>query len=92
MDKHVQITIYGKVHGVFFRASAKKKADALGILGSVKNNDDGTVIIDAFGPSDRIDQLMAWCHDGPRAARVHRVEVTSSEIPNNTYANFEIVE
>lgn len=80
MDKHVQITIYGKVHGVLFRASAKRKADTLGIVGSVKNNDDGTVIINASGSSDSIDQLIAWCHDGPRAAQVHRVDVTSGEI------------
>lgn len=90
MDKHVQITIYGKVHGVFFRASVKRKADALGIVGSVKNNDDGTVIIDASGSSDRIDQMIAWCHNGPRAARVDRVDVASCDL-SEKYDDFVIV-
>jgi acylphosphatase len=48
----LQIRVWGKVQGVFYRASAKQEADKLGIRGTVKNEPDGSVVIQAEGSED----------------------------------------
>lgn len=67
------LRIAGSVQGVFFRATAKEQADALGVKGWAKNCSDGSVEIHAEGMDDAIRQFIAWCHRGPPAARVEKV-------------------
>lgn len=71
--------IFGRVHGVFFRATTQEHATALQLAGWVRNRSDGTVELVAEGPADQIDALLAWCREGPPLARVERVEHTLSE-------------
>jgi len=47
--KHLNITVKGVVQGVFFRASTKDQADQLGICGLVRNEQDGSVYVEAEG-------------------------------------------
>lgn len=77
--KHVSIRVHGKVQGVFFRASTKEKADGLGIQGSVRNENDGSVAIEAEGDDESVDEFIEWCQSGPRLATVARCEVTPGE-------------
>lgn len=67
--------VHGKVQGVFFRASTKDKAQELGLKGFVKNEEDGTVYIEAEGTPEALEQLKLWAHEGPSRARVEKVEV-----------------
>ena len=55
-----EITVRGKVHGVFFRASAKIKADELGLWGWVKNEPDESVVIWVEGPEQMVLQMIDW--------------------------------
>jgi acylphosphatase len=71
----ISITVTGKVQGVFYRQSTKEKAQELGITGSVKNLPDGNVHIMASGTSDQLNQLVAWCKQGPQRAQVASVQV-----------------
>ncbi len=68
-----RITVTGRVQGVFFRASTRLQAEALGLTGWVRNEPDGSVAIFAEGPRAALDTLEEWCHHGPPAARVERV-------------------
>ncbi len=77
--KHVSIRVYGKVQGVFFRASTKETADELGINGSVRNEHDGSVSIEAEGDDETLDKFIEWCKKGPRLASVHRCDVMEGE-------------
>jgi acylphosphatase len=77
------------VQGVFFRASTKEKAESLGLGGNVRNQRDGSVYIEAEGDEALVDDLIDWCHKGPSAANVERVEV--SPIPLRHYTSFNIV-
>ncbi|WP_315818162.1 acylphosphatase [Paraflavitalea speifideaquila] len=79
MLQTVSIIVTGKVQGVFYRQSTKEKALELGITGTVKNQPDGSVLIQASGPSTVINQLIAWCRQGPSRAQVTSVEVTIIE-------------
>jgi acylphosphatase len=72
--KRVRARIVGRVHGVYFRASTQQRARSLGLSGWVRNTADGAVELEAQGQSDAVDQLLAWCHQGPPAARVTGVQ------------------
>ena len=67
--------ISGRVQGVFFRDSSWKKAGELGLVGWVKNDADGFVRIVAEGGERALQELIAWCKDGPEHAKVERVDV-----------------
>ncbi|RMD69183.1 MAG: acylphosphatase [Bacteroidetes bacterium] len=85
---HYDIRVYGKVQGVWYRASTRQKAEELGLTGFVQNMPDGSVYIEAEGPKARLDALVAWCHEGPPLARVSRVEV--HEGPLKGFSDFVI--
>ena len=84
-----RITIIGKVQGVYFRASAQEKALALGLTGEVRNLPDGNVEAIACGPEGSVQQLIAWCHQGPPSAKVEQVKV--EDMPVKVYDGFRIV-
>lgn len=84
-----QITVQGKVQGVFFRQSTKEKALALGLTGEVWNNADGSVTIVVNGNIETITQLIDWCHTGPPRARVS--EVWHEELPDTLFSGFQII-
>jgi len=67
------LIIEGRVQGVWFRDSTRTEAIRLGLVGWVKNRFDGSVEVVAEGPREKVEQLTAWCHQGPPAARVTRV-------------------
>jgi acylphosphatase len=67
--------VSGLVQGVCYRAETAERAGELGLTGWVRNCADGTVELEAEGPEDRIEQLIAWCRRGPPAARVTDVAV-----------------
>jgi len=79
----VSLLIHGRVQGVFYRVKARAAGAGLGLRGWVRNRDDGTVEATACGPSDAVEQYIAWCRQGPPAARVGRVEIRELE-PNVT--------
>ncbi|HEY5918996.1 MAG TPA: acylphosphatase, partial [Chryseolinea sp.] len=60
MKRHISILVSGRVQGVFYRASAKTKADELGITGFVQNLPDGEVYMEAEGPDEKLDLFKAW--------------------------------
>ena len=75
MQKHISIKVTGRVQGVFYRASTHDEAQRLGLKGFVKNEPDGSVYIEAEGEEAVLDALVAWCRQGPPAARVSNVEI-----------------
>ena len=83
------ITISGKVQGVFFRQTARERASALGISGSVKNNDNGDVEIIATGTKDQLDDFLSWCRQGPPKAIVDNVNF--KEIPLQEFERFSVI-
>lgn len=87
--KAIQITVYGRVQGVFFRASTKAVADQLGIKGFVKNQKDGTVLVHAEGDPLFMDDFVDWCKYGPDDANVEDTKVEDAEVKN--YRNFEVL-
>ena len=50
----------------------------LGILGSVRNLDDGRVEILASAKSELMEQFENWCRNGPPHARVDQIQISES--------------
>ncbi len=65
----------GKVQGVWFRAHTQKQANRLGLIGWVKNLEDGRVEVIACGEKLALEKLEAWLHQGPPNALVESVTV-----------------
>ena len=68
--------VSGRVQGVFYRDSCQQMARRLGVAGSVCNRDDGTVEVFAEGEREAVDQLLAWCRQGPPRSTVTGVQIT----------------
>ncbi len=77
--KRLQVRVHGLVQGVFFRVSTQRKAQELGLAGSVRNDPDGSVAIEVEGAGTPLDEFLAWCRRGPPNARVDRVDFVESE-------------
>jgi acylphosphatase len=75
-----RVLVSGRVQGVWFRESCRDEAVQAGVDGWVRNLDDGQVEAILEGPAAAVDAVVAWCRQGPRRARVDRVEVVD-EVP-----------
>ena len=78
----VHLVIKGKVQGVYYRASAKEKANELGIKGWIKNTPAGEVEVMAGGNKAQLEKFIDWCRQGPKHAEVTNVVVTVGEEEN----------
>ena len=88
MNIHRKIVVRGKVQGVGFRNATWRKAMELGIRGSVRNLDDGSVEILASATDKEFKVLENWCRVGPSHARVDRLEI--SELDQTGFTDFSI--
>jgi len=88
VNKHLNIKVFGRVQGVFFRDSVGRKAEEWGIRGFVRNESDGSVYIEAEGPEEALEKLVNWCWEGPEFAKVTRVEIEEGDIKE--FENFQV--
>ena len=68
--------VHGWVQGVWFRESCKRMAEEHGVVGWVRNCEDGTVEAVFEGDAHAVSVLVSWCRIGPPRADVTRIEVT----------------
>jgi acylphosphatase len=66
-----------------------QEAQRLGLTGWVMNCPDWSVEAVAEGSKAILDELIAWCHQGPEGARVSAVE-ESWQKPENNFIGFAI--
>jgi acylphosphatase len=74
-----RVVVYGFVQGVFFRDSVRRHATTAGVTGWVRNTSEGTVEAVFEGEPSAVEQLVRFSREGPRGARVDRVEVHVEE-------------
>jgi acylphosphatase len=74
-----RVIVHGRVQGVFFRDSARRRAADRGVSGWVRNNRDGTVEAVFEGDDEAVESMVRFAREGPRGADVERVEVTDEE-------------
>lgn len=86
--KHINIKVSGKVQGVFYRASAKEKADELKVKGFVRNEPNGDVYIEAEASEELLYKFIKWCSQGPARAVVEHIEAIPADYTG--YSSFDI--
>jgi DNA ligase D-like protein (predicted 3'-phosphoesterase) len=72
--------VRGDVQGIGFRDATLRRAGELGVLGWVRNEDDGAVRVHAEGPSVAVEELVAFLGEGPPGARVEAVETEPAKV------------
>ena len=87
--ERAHVYISGEVQGVFFRDSARKKAEQLGLAGWVRNVPDGRVEALFEGPPERVREMIQWCKEGPPPAMVEDVDA-EFEAPQEDLEGFEV--
>ena len=76
--------VRGRVQGVGFRYFVQHSANALGVRGWVRNDDDGSVQVYAVGTSGQLSELAGYLWKGPRWAEVRGVDESEAAIENHS--------
>ena len=76
--------VRGRVQGVGFRYFVHHSANALGVRGWVRNDDDGSVEIYAVGTSQQISELAGYLWKGPRWAEVRGVDESEAALEDHS--------
>ena len=71
--RHVHVS--GRVQGVFFRDFTRQQAQALGLVGWVRNLDDGRVEAVFEGEESAVTTMLENLRDGPPQAQVEDLAV-----------------
>lgn len=88
MIRHYNITIKGKVQGVYYRVNAQAQAHKFNLTGYVKNLPRSGVYAEVEGTEENINHFIEWCYVGPPNASV--TEVISEEGEVQGYTTFEV--
>ena len=86
--KSIHLKVSGRVQGVFFRDSTRRKANELGLTGFVRNLSNGTVEIVAQGSEEKINELIEFIKNNPGNSKVKDVKINYKEMEN--FNGFEI--
>ncbi|MEA9564220.1 MULTISPECIES: acylphosphatase [unclassified Xanthomonas] len=76
-----RFVVSGTVQGVWYRASTRERALALGVCWHACNQPDGSVEVVAVGSQAALDALETWLWQGPPAAQVTSVTRTACAVP-----------
>ncbi len=71
-----------------YRFNAQAMAHKFDLTGFVRNQHDGSVLMQAEGKEDNVNKFIEWCYTGPRNAEVK--EVHAEETAVSGYQTFEI--
>lgn len=85
----IHVFISGRVQGVRYRETCRKKAEEIGVYGWVRNLQDGRVEAVFEGGKEKVCELVEWARKGPFFARVDALE-TAEEECKDEFKSFEI--
>jgi acylphosphatase len=81
--------VSGRVQGVFFRDTARRRAESAGVAGWVRNTRDGSVEAVFEGDPKAVEDLVEFCRRGPSRAEVASVDII--EEPAEGLSGFEVL-
>ncbi|MFJ4229475.1 acylphosphatase [Paenarthrobacter nicotinovorans] len=90
VGKRLTAHVTGVVQGVGFRYWTARKADELGLTGTVRNNADVSVELVAEGSAGDIDHMAKWLQSSQAPGRVENVDIDISEAAGG-FTAFRIV-
>ncbi|MFS0749994.1 acylphosphatase [Oceanobacillus sp. 1P07AA] len=88
--RHVKVNVKGQVQGVGFRYFTQSLANENAIVGWVRNEDDGSVLIEAQGEQENMKNFLAEVENGPtKFSRVQDMDVSELE-EDSRLTKFEV--
>ena len=84
------VRVRGRVQGVWFRESTRRRAEALGVVGFVRNCPDGSVEAVLEGDEPAVQAAVAYMQSGPPAAQVEACDVVWDE-PRAEFHAFRVL-
>ena len=75
--RHVILT--GRVQGVFFRDSLRRRAQTRGVAGWARNRPDGSIEAVFEGPETEVIGMLVYSREGPPQAHVETMTSSSEE-------------
>lgn len=82
----IRMTVHGRVQGVGYRAWARREAERIGVTGSIRNMEDGTVEILARGTAAALDRFHDLLSRGPAGSEVAGVIRTpANDVPTDEF-------
>ncbi|MFC1894484.1 acylphosphatase [Candidatus Dependentiae bacterium] len=75
MKRCLKIRVVGKVQDVLYRQFVQKVAYKLGIEGTAHNAEDGSVLINAAGLSEKLDDFIDALYKGSPKSKVENIIV-----------------
>ena len=82
--------VSGKVQGVSYRAFVLEQAQRLGLVGYVRNGENGVVEVVAQGNRRDLEALTSLLQKGPPFAAVSDLKTVWRK-PTSVYKSFEVV-
>lgn len=70
----------GEVQGIGFRDATLRRAHELGVMGWVRNGEEGEVLAHAEGPKEAVEELLSFLRDGPPGAQVAEVATETVKV------------
>lgn len=74
------MVVRGDVQGVGFRDATRIRARELGVMGWVRNGEDGAVLVHAEGTEKGVGELLSFLKEGPPLARIADIEVENVKV------------
>lgn len=74
-----RVIVSGRVQGVFFRDTARQRAESAGVSGWIRNTPEGAVEAVFEGEPEAVDELVDFCRRGPSRAEVASVDVEEEQ-------------
>jgi len=89
MKQKLTLNVFGQVQGVDFRSMVKTKAVELKLTGLVRNNSDNSVLIEAEGQKEKLEDLVEWINRNPGYSKITKIEDYWNN-PTGQYNDFRI--
>lgn len=86
----LRVRVSGRVQGVFFRDSTRRRAIGLGLSGWVRNLPDGRVEALFVGSREACEMALEFVREGPAEAHVTGVDERWEDQPDEVAPIFEI--
>jgi acylphosphatase len=80
----VLVRIEGRVQGVWYRGWTVNEATRRRLSGWVRNRSDGSVEALFAGPKPTVAAMVEACWQGPPSARVSKVTVRPTDLPERS--------
>jgi len=87
--RRIHVIVTGRVQGVGYRFFVQQVAATHHLSGFIKNQGDGSVLLEAQGPETAIHKFLEILKTGPRLARVESIAVNWIE-PVHDSQDFQI--